>query len=56
MAASNTSDAATAVTSGFGDVTALMTGTIIPAAFGLTILVLGVTVGIKWLRKVTNKG
>lgn len=46
----------TLVNSGFSSVTSLLTGTIVPALFGITVLIIGVVVGIKWLRKGAKQG
>lgn len=41
----------TAVTGGFTDLQSLFVTTIAPAIFALIIAVVGVTMGIKWLRR-----
>lgn len=51
-----TGEAETLVTNGFASVTSLFTGVIGAAIFGLTVLVLGIVVGIKWLRRGAKQG
>lgn len=56
FAADPPASADTLVQSGFGSVTSLLTGTIVPALFAITVLIIGVVVGIKWLRKGAKQG
>lgn len=46
-----TPDVSGALQDGFGQMTTLITGTLVPLLFGIVILGLGITLGIKWLRK-----
>ncbi len=41
----------TAITSGFTDLTGLVTGTLAVALFGIVVAIVAITMGVRWLRK-----
>ena len=45
----------TVVSGAFSDVTTFVTGTLAPAAFSLTLLGVGITVAVKYIRKYVGK-
>ncbi len=40
-----------AITAGFGELQTLVTGTLAVALFGIVVTILGIVMGVKWLRK-----
>lgn len=50
-----TSGVETIVSGQFDSLTSMLTGTLVPALFGLVLLGIGIALGIKYLRKGANK-